>query len=368
MRTWKRIAVCVLFFLAVRGVAAVGAEPQSPDGTQQFADFGDFKLRNGSVIHDFRIGYRTLGQLNTDKSNAILWPTWLGGTSQDLLQFIGPGNVLDSSKYYVVLVDAIGNGVSSSPSNSQEQPRMRFPRFGIRDMVEAEHRLVTDVLHLSHLRAVMGISMGGMQTFSWVMAYPDFMDVAIPMTGSPQSTSYDKLLWTAEIDAIESDPAWNHGNPSKPLTKGIALVEEIDGMNSTSPAYRVAHTDAKGFEAFLSEIRSNAQADGGVASNQIRQRQAIIFFDAPKEFGMTLAQSAKRVRAKLLVIISPQDHMVNPTPAMKMAAEAGFPVVTLNSACGHLSLTCISVGPTVARFLAEPSSVHSVTFEDQANP
>jgi homoserine O-acetyltransferase/O-succinyltransferase len=360
----KRIAVCVLLLLVVPGIAPIAAQPQAPEGVQQFADFGDFKLKNGAVIHDFRIGYRTLGKLNTGKSNAILWPTWLGGTSQDLLQFIGPGKVVDSSTYYVVLVDAIGNGVSSSPSNSKQQPRMGFPEFSIRDMVEAEHRLVTGTLHLSHLRAVMGISMGGMQTFSWVLAYPDFMDLAIPMAGSPQSTSYDKLLWTAEIDAIESDPAWNHGNPSKPLTTGIALAQEIDQMNLTSPAYRVAHTDEKGFDAFLSQIKGSAQADGGVASNQIRQRQAIISFDIPEELGMTLGQTAKRVRAKLLVIVSPEDHMVNPTPAMKFAAEAGFPVVTLNSLCGHLSLTCVSVGPTVARFLADPSSVHSVTLQE----
>ena len=360
----KRIAVCVLLLLAALRIVPIYAQPQAPEGAQQFADFGDFMLKNGSVIHDFRIGYRTLGNLNAGKSNAILWPTWLGGRSQDLLEFIGPGKVLDSSRYYVVLVDAIGNGVSSSPSNSEEQPGMKFPEFTIRDMVEAEHRLVTAKLHLSHLHAVMGISMGGMQTFSWVLAYPDFMDVAIPMTGSPQSTSYDKLLWTAEIDAIESDPAWNHGNPSKPLRKGIALTEEIDQMNSTSPAYRVAHTNVKGFDAFLSQIRSDAQADGGVASNQIRQRQAIISLDIPEELGMTLRQTAKKIRAKLLVIVSAEDHMVNPTPAIKIAVEAGFPVVTLNSACGHLSLTCVSVGPTVARFLVEPSSVHSVTLQE----
>lgn len=364
MNISKRIAVCVFLILVVPEIATIDAQAQAPEGVQQFADFGDFKLKNGSVIHDFRLGYRTLGKLNTDKSNAILWPTWLGGTSQDLLQFIGPGKVVDSSTYYVVLVDAIGNGVSSSPSNSKEQPRMEFPEFSIRDMVEAEHRLVTDTLHLSHLRAVMGISMGGMQTFSWVLAYPDFMDLAIPMAGSPQSTSYDKLLWTAEIDAIESDPAWNHGNPSKPLTTGIALAHEIDQMNLTSPAYRVAHTDVIGFDAFLSQIRSGAQADGGVASNQIRQREAIISFDIPQALGMTLGQAAKRVRAKLLVIVSPEDHMVNPTPAIKFAAEAGFPVVTLNSPCGHLSLTCVSVGPTVARFLADPSSLHSITLQE----
>src|SRR5262249_50673652 len=161
---------------------------QTLEGTQQFADFGDFKLQNAGVIHDFRVGYRTLGRLNTDKSNVILWPTWVGGTTQDLLQFIGPGKVLDSTKYFVVLVDAIGNGASSSPSNSKAQSLMKFPEFTIRDMVEAEHRLVTEKLHLSHLHAVMGISMGGMQTFSWVLTYPDFMDVAIAMAGSPQST------------------------------------------------------------------------------------------------------------------------------------------------------------------------------------
>lgn len=364
MSNSKRIAVRVSFLLAVLGFAPSYAQPQAPEGVQQFADFGDFRLKNGSVIHDFRIGYRALGKLNTDKSNAILWPTWLGGTSQDLLEFIGPGKVLDSNRYYVVLVDAIGNGVSSSPSNSKEQPGMRFPKFTVRDMVEAEHRLVTATLHLSHLHAVMGISMGGMQTFSWVLAYPDFMDVAIPMTGSPQSTSYDKLLWTAEIEAIESDPAWNHGNPSKPLTKGIALAEEIDQMNSTSPAYRVAHTEVKGFDAFLSQIRGRAQADGGVASNQIRQRQAIISLDIPEELGMTLGQTARKVRAKMLVIVSAEDHMVNPTPALKIATEAGFPIVTLDSACGHLSLTCVSVGPTVARFLVDPTSVHSVTLQE----
>jgi homoserine O-acetyltransferase/O-succinyltransferase len=364
MRVWNRIVAFPLFLLVVPCVATVDAQPQAPQGVQQFADFGDFKLQNGSVIHNFRIGYRTLGKLDADKSNAILWPSWLGGTSQDLLQFIGPGKVLDSGRYYVVLVDAIGNGVSSSPSNSKEQPRMKFPKFTIRDMVEAEHRLVTDVLHLSHLHAVMGVSMGGMQTFGWVLAYSDFMDVAIPMAGSPQSTSYDKLLWTAEIDAIESDPAWNHGNPSKPLTKGIALAEEIDQMNSTSPAYLVAHTDVMQSDAFISRIRGGARADGGVASNQIRQRQAIISLDIPKDFGLTLAQSARQVRAKLLIIISPQDHMVNPTPAMKFAAEAGAPVVTLNSACGHRSLTCVSVGPTVARFLVDPSSVHTETLQE----
>jgi len=334
---------------------------------QQFADFGDFKLQSGSVIRDFRLGYRTLGRLNADRSNAVLWPTWLGSKSEDLLQFIGPGKVVDTSNYYVILVDAIGNGVSVSPSNSKRQALLKFPRFTIRDMVESEHRLAIEVLHLSHLHAVMGVSMGGMQTFEWAAAYPDFMDIAIPMAGSPQSTSFDKLLWAAQIDAIELDPAWNHGNPTGQLSRGFALSEEIDSMNSTSPAYRVAHTSPRDFDAFLAEIRKNAKGDGGTASDQIRQRQAIIALDIPGEFGMTLDQVAKRARAKFLIIVSPQDHMVNSAPALEFAAATSAPVVNLDSTCGHLSFTCISVGPTVARFLADPTSVHSETLRDPAN-
>ena len=343
------------------------AQSFKPEGLQQFADFGEFRLRNGEVIHDFRLSYRTLGKLNAEKSNAVLWPTWLGGKSEDLLAFIGPGKVVDSSQYFVILVDAIGNGVSSSPSNSKKQARLKFPDFTIRDMMESEHQLVTKVLHLSHLRAVVGLSMGGMQALEWAVNYPDFMDLVVSMAGSPQSTSFDKLLWTAEIDAIELDPAWNHGNPTGPLSRGIALAEEIDSINGTSPTYRVVHTRPTEFEGFVAEIKKIAVADGGTASDQIRQRQAIIALDIPGELGVTLAQAAKRVRAKLLVIVSPQDHTVNPQPALEFAAAAGAPVVSLDSPCGHQSLACISVGPTVARFLADPMSVHTETLQDSAN-
>jgi len=319
------------------------------------------------VVHGFRIGYRTLGKLNADKSNAILWPTWLGGRSEELLQFIGPGNVVDSSKYFVILVDSIGNGISTSPSNSSSQPRMKFPKFTVRDMVESEHRLVTEVLRLGHLRAVMGLSMGGMQAFEWAVVYPESMDLTVPMAGSPQSTSYDKLLWTSEIDAIELDPAWNNGNPRGPLTRGIALAEEIESLNATSPAYRSAHTKTDDFEDFLAEIRKSASAEAGAVTDQIRQRQAIMSLDIPHEYGLPLERAARRVRSKMLVIVSPQDHMVNPGPALEFARAIGAPVVTLDSPCGHRSLSCVSVGPIVAQFLADPSSVRSETLKNPSN-
>lgn len=193
------------------------------------------------------------------------------------------------------------------------------------------------------------------------------MDLTIPMAGSPQSTSYDKLLWTSEIDAIELDPAWNNGNPKGPLTRGIALAEEIDSLNLTSPAYRAAQTKTDDFESFLAEIRKGASAEPGAVIDQIRQRQAIMSLDIPREYGVPLEQAARRVRSKMLVIVSPQDHMVNPGPAVEFARAIGAPVVTLDSPCGHRSLSCVSVGPIVAQFLADPSSARSETLRDPSS-
>ncbi len=177
---------------------------------QQFAELGDIRLQSGEVLRNCRIGYRTYGQINADKSNVVVYPTWAGGKTEQMADGIGPGKLIDSSKYYVITVDALSNGVSSSPSNSQAQPRMKFPRITIRDMVETQHELLTRVLHVQHVKAVMGISMGGMQTFQWMAAYPDFMDKAIPIVGSPRLAAYDLVHWQTQLDAIMDNPGWKN--------------------------------------------------------------------------------------------------------------------------------------------------------------
>jgi homoserine O-acetyltransferase len=364
------LALAAVFFLHggppvfAQGQEQPAAASSAGGGTQQFADLGDFKLLSGAIIRNCRLGYRTLGNLNAQKSNGVVWSTWLGGTTKDLLPNVSPGNVVDTRKYFAILVDAIGNGISSSPSNSKIQPLMRFPEFTIRDMVNAEHELVTTVLRIPHLHAVVGISMGGMQTFEWMAAYPDFMDEAIAIMGSAQSTSYDKLIWTAQIDAIEADPKWNHGRPTGMPLAGLRVVAEMSSINETSPSYRSAKTPPQDFEAFLKDLRNGVGGEAGTAADWIRQRQAIISFDVPGEFGGTMEQAAARVRAKVLIMVSPRDQSVNPASALEFARLLKAPVIILDSSCGHISPSCISIGPLVDKFLADPTSVQSTTLHD----
>ena len=159
------------------------AAPAFGQVEQHFAEIGDLPLESGEILHDVRVGYITAGVLNEDKSNVLLFPTWFGGTAKNLVDFevIGPGKLADTDRYFVIAFDALANGVSTSPSNSTRQPGAEFPVISTGDMVESQYRLLTEHLGIESAYAVMGISMGGMQTFDWMGRYPNFMEHAIPL-------------------------------------------------------------------------------------------------------------------------------------------------------------------------------------------
>ncbi len=339
----------LVFALWIAFVPGVKAQ-----GNLHFASLGDCRLESGQVIRNCRLGYRTVGKLNAAKSNAILWPTWFMGTTKDLLSFAGPGKLLNTSQYYVIFVDALGDGISSSPSNSTLQPRMSFPKFTIRDMVNAEHDLLVRELHITHVLAVMGVSMGGMQTFQWIVSYPTFMKEAVPIVGSPRLTSYDLLLWTAELHAIEEDPAWNHGNYTSQPKAGMDTAADIHTLALTTPQYRVEHTAPAQFPEFLKKSEEDTRRTHD-ANDWIRQLQAMIADDVSAPYGHSLQRAAARVRAQVLVIPSLQDHMVDPIPALNFARLIHARVFKLTSDCGHLAFSCELAGytPVVQAFLAQ---------------
>ena len=125
----------------------------------KLVSIGDFTTTNGSIIEDCKIGYRTIGKLNSDSSNVILWPSWFDGTSESIVKNNLP-KWIDSTGFYIIVVDALADGISSSPSNTVD-----FPEITIRDMVNSQYELLVNNLDIDHVYALVGISMGGMQVF-----------------------------------------------------------------------------------------------------------------------------------------------------------------------------------------------------------
>jgi homoserine O-acetyltransferase/O-succinyltransferase len=179
----------------------------------------DFRFASGETLPELRLHYRTLGSPRKDArglvQNAVVIGHGTGGSGAQFLrpefagELFGQGQLLDATRYFVVLPDAIGHGGSSKPSDGL---RAKFPRYGYVDMVEASHRLLTDGLGVNHARLVMGTSMGGMHTWLWGERHPDFMDALMPLASLPTQISGRNRVWRRIVmDAIRHDPAWAGG-------------------------------------------------------------------------------------------------------------------------------------------------------------
>jgi len=304
------------------------------EGEQQFIQLGNFSLESGEIIKDCRIGYRTFGKLNQDKSNIILYPSWYGGTSEHLGKLIGPGQLVDSSRFYVIAVDALGNGVSSSPSNSKRQRGDKFPVFTIRDMVRTQYELLTKKLGIDHIYGVIGGSMGSFQTFEWLVMYPNFMDKAVAYVCTPQFTSYDLLLLSFELELIEA------GQSAKMPEKTIQRLGNIGAeLFARTPAYRVKHTSRSEFDEFMEKYDKEASVVY-TSDDKASQLRAMKSQDVFAHFDGSMEKAAEAIRADVLMIVSETDHMVNPQPAIDFARVLECDLVVLENNCGHLALGC----------------------------
>jgi homoserine O-acetyltransferase len=332
MAGFKRNAI-VFAGAALASVGAWGAS--NAEAPQQFAQLGHLKLENGGQIRDCALGYRTLGKLNADASNAILFTTWHTGTSKDALSMIDAKSLFDPAPYYVIVVDAIGNGVSCSPSNSKQQHGTAFPAFGIRDMVQSQHRLLTEKLGIRHLHAVIGYSMGGMQAFQWRTSYPDFMDVVVPISGTPRLSSYDMLFLRTAEQAMLTDPAYAHGRYRK--NPALPMFQLLFALQFTTPADRIAKTTPAAFPQFFRENQAY-DPESADANDSLWQIRAILGHDVAP--GAALEQAARQGKARTYVISARQDHMVNPANSLAYAAALGTPATVLEGDCGHAAVNC----------------------------
>jgi len=290
---------------------------------------GDLKLESGAEINSCQIGYRIHGRLNASRSNAVIFCTWYTGDGSGV-ESTQPWLAVDTTKYCLIIIDALGDGVSSSPSNSMQQHGADFPKFTIKDMVNSQHQLLVNKLQINHVKAVMGISMGGIQTFQWAVSYPDFMDVLIPIVGSPQLTSFDLMVDNTFREAIDDDAAYAHGryktNPTIPYATMMLDVF------LTTPIDRVKTVSRADIPKWVAHNKSQKDQDW---NNTFYQLNAIINHDISKDFNHSLKDAADHIKAKMLIISSLQDHMVNPTAAIEFSKLLPAKLVVLDSDKGH---------------------------------
>ena len=176
-------------------------------------DLGNLVLESGETLRGAKLAYRTFGTLNADKSNAVLVTTWFSGTGKVMQDvYVGPGHALDPARYFIIIVDQLGSGVSASPHNTAAPQAMaKFPKLSIGDDVRAQRRLLTDLFGIPKLALLVGGSMGGQQVYEWAVAFPQAVERAAIIAATARISLHQQVFVEALIEAITSDPAWNGG-------------------------------------------------------------------------------------------------------------------------------------------------------------
>ena len=304
---------------------------------------GDLTLESGDVIKDFSLSYVTHGTLNAAKSNAILMVTAVGGNHHRLDFMIGPGKALDSDKYFIVCTDAISNGLSSSPSNSKSQPRMQFPKFTIRDMVQSQHRLMKEKLGIDHVVAVVGPSMGGMQTLQWGVSHPDYMDALVAMVPLAKTPAWTVVVLEATRKAIMTDPAWTNGNYDAPPEKGIRLWRDILQLLSARTPDMYSAQFKNGMDVLpWMEQQETALLKAFDANDWIYQTWAYERHDVgtTKGFDGDTAKALASIKAKTLILTGTKDLLnpeFEPINAGKSIPNVTIMTISPETVTGHAS-------------------------------
>ncbi|PVE05577.1 alpha/beta fold hydrolase [Limnohabitans sp. Rim28] len=286
------------FFTLLVGVGLNAHAQETPKSGSWIVK--DFKFHTGEVLPELRLNYTTLGD---PKNEAVLILHGTAGSGEGMLganfggALFGPGQIMDAKRYFVILPDAIGTGKSSKPSDGL---RAKFPAYNYDDMVNAQHRLVTEHLGIRHLRLVLGNSMGGMQTWMWAVKFPDMMDIAVPMASLPSAMSgRNWMLRRLMTESIRKDPLWMGGNYKEPPPSWqLASVFFATATNGGNQGLqKIAPSSDRG-DALLKQ-RLTARMPGD-ANDHLFQWESSKDYDP--------SANLERIKATVLVINSADDE------------------------------------------------------------
>ncbi len=319
---------------------------QDVHGPYALYQISNLELEEGGTIRNCQLAYVTFGTLNAAKDNAILFPTWYSGTSKIIEQvFIGKGRALDPDKYFIIVVNQIGGGLSSSPQNTPPPAGMaNFPRVRIGDDVRAQHKLITEKFGIESLALVLGGSMGAQQTYEWAVRYPDMVRRAAPIAGTARATAHFVLFIEALVEAITSDPGFNKGFYSSPM-------EVQEGLLRHAKIWAVMGWSTEFFQQGRHKVLGFSSVDDFIINfmyayfspmdpnDLLCMAWKAQSADVSRYAGGDLRAALNRVKAKTFVMPMSSDMFYPPADCQadwRLIPEAEFhPVQTID---GHLAL------------------------------
>ncbi|MEO8835255.1 MAG: alpha/beta fold hydrolase [Caldimonas sp.] len=320
--------------------------PGHVDAPHRSWAMGDLPLESGESIVDYRQSYVTHGTLDADGGNAILVCPALTATHHRLDFLIGPGRALDPARWFVVVADPIGNGLSTSPSNSTAQPGMHFPRFALRDMVAAQHRLLVEHLGVARLHAVVGASMGGMQALQWAVSHPRFVRRVVAMTPMARTAPWAALVTEAARSCLMADPTWTgSGFAARPERGWRAYAGLMSALLTRTPDALATFAGSADAQRWFDDVVVEQQrATAFDAHDFLYQSWAYDAHDVGRSAGFDgdTAAALASIEAHALVLAPPLD-LFNPAPTARAAAAAipGARFVEIPSVQGHMAATSL---------------------------
>lgn len=317
----------------------------------ELVSIGRLDLEEGGVIPDCQLAVRTWGTLNAAKDNAILISTWYSGTHQIWADaYVGEGRALDPSTYFIVAINQIGNGLSTSPHNTSDPSisMSKFPKVRIGDDVVAQERLIRDRFGIEKLALVVGGSMGAQQTYEWMVRFPDKVLRAAPIAGTAQNTPHDFLFTEALNEQIWSDPGWKGGEytSNADVEDGLRRHAHLWAiMGFSTEFWKQERWASLGFdskEAFLSgflEPYFTAMDPNDLLAMAWKWQRG----DVARHAGGDLAAALGRVTAKVFVMPIDEDMFF---PVRDCEAEQKLipngELRVINDVSGHLGLFAIN--------------------------
>ena len=335
-------------------------------GDYDLVSIGELQLEEGGVIPDCQLAVTTWGELNEARDNAVLITTWYSGTHQIWRDaYVGPDHALDPSTYFIVAVNQIGNGLSTSPHNAsganESVAMSAFPHVRIGDDVVAQERLLREHFGVERLALVVGGSMGAQQTWEWLVRFPDKVARGAAIAGTAQNTPHDFLFTEALNEQIWSDPGWNGGDyaSNTDVADGLTRHAHLWGIMGFSTEFwkqevwRALGFDSK--EAFLAgflEPYFTVMDPNALLNNAWKWQRG----DVARHTGGDLAAALGRITAKVFVMPIDEDMFFPPRDcAAEQALTPGSELRVIEDIGGHLGLFAIAPTymPQVDRHLRE---------------